>query len=373
MSERGYTTPPAGGYSPPARDAEAAPASVGLGGLTPAGVLALQAGAGNGAVGRMLSREPSPAPVAAPPLPSIAHLPAMTQRLLEGALEKNTVDEAVRQIYDNTFTRTGWTYCASTPDANGKNFVEGRKSSGMCESYRNAFKEILRIYDGLRATHPVDAVKNGVLDVEQGDDLVESRFATRKGLTLMGGTALKGNVYLEVDGGANVLGQGADAVNTFIFRGHWTLKVNGVEYDPIFHSIGVDNIATQLDQNYAAGQERYVVDTGKPIPTKEFGATFIHVTDWPALEAIAKDAEALVRDHGDDIEALISGSTWKQMKQGILRPKKADAMRQAKAILARIGDRRAFEAVIDVDSSSPSGKLTRNQRRAYDKLVQLAG
>jgi hypothetical protein len=61
------------------------------------------------------------------------------------------------------------------------------------------------------------------------------------------------------------------------------------------------------------------------------------------------------------------------MKQGILRPKKADAMRQAKAMLARIGDRRAFEAVIDVDSSSPSGKLTRNQRRAYDKLVQLAG
>jgi len=59
--------------------------------------------------------------------------------------------------------------------------------------------------------------------------------------------------------------------------------------------------------------------------------------------------------------------------QGILRPKKSDAMRQAKAILARIGDRPTFEAIMDIDSRATSGILTRNQRRAYDKLVQLTG
>ncbi len=362
---------PADDLGSPRREPEKAPASDPPDRLTPEAVVALQARAGNGAVQRMLARVRAPgAPAAAAPaLPSIAHLSPMAQSLLEGALEKNTIDEAVRQIYDNVFQKSGWTYSASVKETSGKSFIDAGKTSGMCESYRNAFAEILSVYDALRPGHPTDAIKNGVLNIQLGNDLAAQRFATRKGLTLMGATAIKGNVYLEVDGSGNVGDQNIDSINTFVFLGHWTLKVNGKEFDPIFYSIDQANVARALDPQYSYGAGRYLADVSKPIGTGEFGATFVHVTDWATFKATVDEVETLYTDNADDIAALRSGSTWKQMKRGIFRPKKSDVMQDAAAIFGAIGDRATFDEVVTVAYNA--GRITRPQKRAWDELSQL--
>ncbi|MEA2312505.1 MAG: hypothetical protein QOE28_2473, partial [Solirubrobacteraceae bacterium] len=155
MSRRDQLDRPSRAEAPEPRERESAAARA-PDALTAEGILALQRVAGNRSVGRLLARSPSPPQVAAttPALPSITHLSPMAQTLLEGALEKTGVDAAVRQIYDNMFTKTGWTYNASVANTSGPSYISGGKTSGMCESYRNAFAEILKIYGGLRATHP---------------------------------------------------------------------------------------------------------------------------------------------------------------------------------------------------------------------------
>ena len=293
----------------------------------------------------------------------------MAQTLLEGALEKTSIDAAIRQIYDNMFQKTGWRYKASAKDVSGPSYITGGKTEGMCESYRNAFAAILTIYDQLRLSHPDDRIKNGALNIVLGNDLAAQRFSTRKGLMLMGGTALKGNVYLQVDGSGNILDQGLDSINTFVFLGHWTLKVNAKEYDPIFHSIDKDNVGNTLDMHYSDGVGRFLADTSNPIPTKEFGATFVHVTDFGTFQGIVQDIETLYETNTSDVEALLSGSKLKQI-QGLFRPKRSKVAKDAADIVTRrIADRATFTRVVDVAYNA--GKITRPQKKACDKLSAL--
>ena len=281
-------------------------------------------------------------------------LSAVAQSLLEGVLEKNTVDEAVRQIYDNMFQKTGWKYNASIKNTSGPAYINGKADTGMCESYRNAFAEIVSIYDGLRAEHPEDAVKNGTLTIELGNDLSSQRFATRRGLTLMGETALKGNVYLQVDYDGTVFSQGLDAINTFVFYGHWTLKVNGKVYDPIFYSIDEDNVETRLSTGYADGSEQYLADTGNPIPTGEFGATFVHVFHFPLFLGTLTEIEELDR----------------RRTSGFPRLSDASAAKKAHLLFAqRVQNRTTFAEVVDV--AYRAGKIPRAQKKAFDNISAL--
>jgi hypothetical protein len=324
-------------------------------------MLALQRSAGNRAVSgiapMLVQRNGNGgggAVVAPPaPLPKIDHLPAMTQALLDGVLAQKTIDAAVRKIYDNMFQKTGWKYTATESNVSGASYVEGRKNAGMCESYRNAFAEILHVYDGLRPGHPEAAIKDGAVDVELGNDLSTHRFVTRQGLTLMGATALKGNVFLQIDGSGNVLAQGLDAVNLFVFKGHWTLKVNGVEYDPIFHSIGENNVGKLLDDKYSDGAAQFFHDTSKPIPTKEFGATFIHVTDIAGFRKLMAKVEQL--------DGELSGA-------GLF--KKSGVKKKVKAFLATIPDRVALAQVVETGYNA--GRITREQRQAFTRLNAAA-
>lgn len=353
--------------------------------LTPDAIRALQSSHGNHYVQRLLAQQrESAAPVSvtqAQPdhavqraegdLPTINHLPAMAQTLLEGVLEKHTIDAAVRQIYDNMFTKTGWKYNATTANAVGRTYIEGGQTVGMCESYRNAFAFILNIYDGLRRTHPDDAVKNGALDVQPGDDLVADRLYTRPGLTLMGATALKGNVYLQVDGTGKALNTGMENVNTFIFRGHWTLVVNGVGYDPIFHSPGVSTLGATLDANYSDGTGRFLADTGKPIPTGEFGATFVHVTDFAAFTNTVQAVAKYYTDHQVDVDWMLGSNFLQRWGKGIFKMKNADLVKNAKALVAgQIPDPVSFMQIIEV--ALKTAAVTRVQKQALEKVIRLA-
>jgi hypothetical protein len=352
--------------------------------LTPETVEALQATHGNHFVQRLLARKTDPQPVPVTnqsppsavqrnggPLPTIDHLPAMAQTLLEGALEKDTINEAVLQIYDNMFKKTGWKYNASIPNVNGKSYIDGSKTVGMCESYRNAFAAILGIYDELRKNHPTDAVKNGALAIENGDDLVAAKFYTKTGLTLMGTTALKGNVYLQVDGEGKTLQEGLDTVNTFIFKGHWTLKVNGTEYDPIFYAPGVATLGKILDANYSDGTARFLADVNKPIPTSEFGATFMQVTDFPAFAARVKAISDFYTANQQDIDWMLQSNFLERWMKGMFVKKNADIVRSGKRIFdAQVTDKAGFQRLFDAAYKAMA--LTRDQKTAYDKVKELA-
>jgi hypothetical protein len=330
----------------------AEPAAVGL---SASRVLALQRAAGNRAVSGLapllVQRDPpdGAATTPAPALPKIDHLPAMTQTLLEGVLAQKTIDAAVRKIYDNMFQKTGWKYTATESNISRPSYVRGVKTAGMCESYRNAFAEILSIYDGLRPGHPEPAIRDGALRKELGNDLSQHRFVTRRGLTLMGATALKGNVFLQVDGSGNVLAQGLDAVNLFIFKGHWTLKVNGVEYDPIFHSIGENNVGKLLDETYSDGTQQFFHDTSKPIPTNEFGATFIHVTDIAGFRALLTKIEKL--------DADLAGA-------GMFT--KAGVKKKVKAFFKTIPDRAVLTQLVATGYNAD--RIPKKQRDAFNRL-----
>ena len=218
----------------------------------------------------------------------------------------------------------------------------------MCENYRNAFAEILRIYDGLRASHPADAVKKGTLKVVLGNDLNGQKFATRRGLTLMGTTALKGNVYLEMDGVGGILRRGLDRINTFVFSGHWTLNVNGKNYDPIFHSVDEANVGTRLDEWYADGAERFLADMSKPTPAGEFGATYVHVVDFPTFLGTITEIEAL--------HQALPGRSKKSKKA-------ADIFKR------NVLDPATFAAVVDVAYNAD--QITRAQKKAFDAINAL--
>jgi len=286
-------------------------------------------------------------------------------------LEKSTIDAAVLQIYDNMFKKTGWKYNASIPNANGKSYVDGGKTVGMCESYRNAFAHILGVYDELRKTHPTDAVKDGVLKIDNGDALVAAKFATKTGLTLMGTTALKGNVFLQVDGEGKTVQEGFDTINTFIFRGHWTLIVNGVEYDPIFYAPGVATLGTILNGDYVGGTGRYLPDTSKPIPTGEFGATFMHVTDFPAFSARIKAISDFYTANQADIDWMLESNFLQRWASGMFVKKNADIVKSGKKLFdAQVTDKAAFQRLFDAAYKSLT--ITRDQKKAYEKVKELA-
>jgi len=220
----------------------------------------------------------------------------------------------------------------------------------MCESFRNAFREILQIYDGLRKAHPEPAIKNGVLKIEDGQDLVNERFVTRQGLTLMGPSALKGNVYLRVDGRGRTVAEGIDALNVFVFKGHWTLKVNGREYDPIFHTIDQKNVALLLNEDYTDGTVQFLANIAKPTKADEFGSTWVEITD---VKAFKKTLASLVKIHG-------------KMKSG----KEAKAKKKA-GKLVKADDRAAFAKLVDLAYNSD--KATRDEWKAVKALLSTDG
>lgn len=301
-------------------------------------------------------------------LPSTAHLPATLQKLLTGAVAKTTINEAVRQIYDNMFTLTGWTYNASATNTNGARYCDGSLTVGMCESFREAFKYALEQYDALRSTHPVDAIKNGALTIVQNQTLTNVRLVTKPGLTLMGPTQLKGNVYRRVDGTGTCVAEGIDAINAFVFRYHWTLDVNGVNYDPIFHSIGQNNVGAILDANYFDGNAVYLVDQDKPIPTGEFGATFVHLTDFATFASIIDAMRTLYAADSARIDKLLAeGKAKKWVRRHLRVP---DEAASAKGIVARITDRATFAEIVGL--AYKMGRITRDQWVGYSKIAALA-
>jgi hypothetical protein len=344
--------------------------------LTPVDVQALQDRYGNQYVQRLLDTKDSvQRDETDGELPDISGLSETAQALLEGVLEKNTINAAVRQLHANTFTKTGWKYTATTGNVSGQSYVNGGQKAGMCESYRNAFGYILSVYDNLRATHPVAAIRTGDLDIENGDDLSDKRFYTKTGLTLMGATKLKGNVYLEADGDGTLISADRNTINRFVFKGHWTLKVNGVEYDPIFPgSIDQDNVQAELDEKYSNGTMRLFPDTRYPIDTGEFGATFVLVKDYNKFVAAVNTLTAFYNTNKVDIDWMGSSKFYQRWKKGIFKKGSSDIVKQAKTVVqGNVSNVETFMQLVTLGYDYNVQAVSREQKKAIEALLKLAG
>jgi hypothetical protein len=296
-------------------------------------------------------------------------LSPMEKTLLDGALEKDTVEEGVRQVYQNMHRRTDWKYKGSEP-GKGPAYTRGGKMAGMCQGYRDAFADVLHSYDALRKKTGKAAIKDGKLDVEQ--DFIDAYFCTRQGLTLMGG--LKGNVYCKVGSDGTLLENGIDTINRFVFNQHWTLKVNGVFYDPIFESItatGQDNVEWTL----AAGTNKYLADDGsrfvrdsaRPSPNGEFKFTFIWVTDWPLFAGTVNGMEHLYTREKEDIDEILAGksSRWSDDQ------KEWHDLAQ-KMVQENVSDRDTFLKVVTAASPPDSDLLNEEQFEGVKNILDLA-
>lgn len=306
--------------------------------------------------------------------PTIDHLPAMTQTLLTDVMQQTTIDAAVRKIYHNMFNLTGWKYNASEPNTNGAQYVTGGTDVGMCESYSHAFINALERYDELRATHPDDAVKNGALVFSKDEHLGPDRFYTRQGLTLMGTTALRGNVYREVNGAGTVVNDGVGTINRFVFKGHWYVIINGTAFDPIFYSIGQNNVGGMLDKNYKGGGSQFIADIGNPVDTGEFGAQFVWINDEATFTTNVTELTAFHDQKSNKIDALLNGNWGKRIGAGVfkgaIKKRKATVIAQLRADLAT-RNINMTDFVYVVEKAYGTGRVTRDQRNAMNTLNDL--
>ena len=299
------------------------------------------------------------------------NLSEMERTLLDGALQKDTVDEGVRQVYENMHRRTGWKYNGSESGVSGAAYTRGGKTVGMCEGYRNAFADALASYNSLRKKTGSEAVKNGNLQIKS-DSFIEY-FCTRQGLTLMGG--LKGNVYCRVGSDGTLLENGIDTINRFVFNGHWTLNVNGVTYDPIFESItatGQENVewtlAVGTNRYLAENGSRFVRDYSHPSPNGEFKFNFIWVTDWPLFAVTVNGMEHLYTREKKDIDEILAGK----------EPSKWSADQKEWHDLAKkmveeyVSDRATFLTVVTAAANVDSALLNEEQFEGVKNILDLA-
>jgi hypothetical protein len=304
-------------------------------------------------------------------------LSPMEKTLLDGALQKQTVDEGVQQVYHNMHHKTGWTYMASDRAGTGSGpaFTRGGKTVGMCQGYREAFSDALTSYDALRKKTGSEAVKNGKLEIKPGNDLSDKLFCTKEGLTLMGG--LKGNVYWKVNGKTSeLMADGIDTINRFVFQYHWTVNVNGLTYDPIFPgTIGgwQDGVEWVLG---GPGKNKYMSDDGNRfVPNRErgstkgeFATTFIWVTDWPAFATTVKTMERLYTWEKDEIDEILAGkeaSMWsKDQRQWY------DSAKQM--VQKNVKDQDTFLTVATAANDPMLGFLTKEQFAAVTNILDLA-
>ena len=235
---------------------------------------------------------------------SLNECTAVEKILFEGALDMTSIDAAVKQIYTNMHNQTGWEYVAGA-NTSAQNLLDGTANQGMCASYRNAFNLALGVFDTLRKAVGTESLQAGELKIESDDSLQGAHFVTPPGMVLMGG--LLGNVYMEIDGKGAIQARGDELINKFVFTYHWSSRVNGVYYDPIFETNQKPAITTLTMKKVDPSGGRYIANTKRHSERNEFNATYIYVSEWAAFEKTVADMRKLYDENKKEIDDILSG------------------------------------------------------------------
>ena len=288
--------------------------------------------------------------------------------LLEGVLEKDSVQEGVDQIYHNLHHKLGVSYKAGSV-SKGKNVLDSDERSGMCETFANVMQSALMQYKNLKANHPTEAVKTGALDFEIDTSLADTRFVTVPNLKLIGSN-IAGNIYMEVSGKGQLMNEGYDKIHRYLFTNHWFNRVNGNQYDPLFESVQ-GAVAITVDKGTNLGDEgsRFLKRLKDPTANGEFSATFVWVHDWATFRATVDEMDELYQKGQKDIDGLINGTL--ELMEGIINKTPRKAYGEAKALVAKgVAEPDTFMQVLI--EAMEDGEFTQEQIIAAQKVIRLA-
>lgn len=224
---------------------------------------------------------------------NIKSWPEIPRFLMHGVLTESSATAAATRIYSNMFVYAlpKWFYRAGAQSSAGKPIIEGGATEGMCETYRNAFQYMLENYV-IPLTEDYSPFSGG-FNVEQGQDMVSTKFVTSSNLPLLGRQSGY-NVSKEMDGATGAVSES----KRYLFSSHWQLKVNGDTYDPLFKGINQDNVeweieniagdyykATNADIAFMADRSAGPTDGG------EFAGQYIMIRNASKIEEIAGESD----------------------------------------------------------------------------------
>ena len=297
---------------------------------------------------------------------SLDECTAVEKVLFEGALDMTSLDAAVKQIYSNMHNKMDWSYVAGA-NTSAPNLLDGTANQGMCASFRNAFNLALGVFDTLRKAVGSDSLQAGELNIESDDSLQGAHFVTPPGLVLMGG--LLGNVYMEVDGKGAILARGDELINKFVFTYHWSSRVNGVYYDPIFETTQKPAITTLTNLKVDPGGGRYIANKNRPSEKKEFNATYIYVAQWAEFEKTVADMRKLYAENTQEVDDILSGKLKLQTSK---TPKTDRAVWTAakQIVQTRISNVTIFERVIS-ETQETAFAAHKTSADAASKIIAL--
>ena len=239
----------------------------------------------------------------------------------------------IRPIYASYWAYAGahWQYVAGTTVSNAAPVLAGTLNRGMCQTFSNVFVELFNILNRALGAH--------FFDVSVDESLALTRFYTDPGLTLIGNTGCRGNIYLETQDGGQIVAMGYANINRYFYTYHWRPVINGITFDPLFnndpatiHTTPVTAVPGTL-YTYTDGTKLLCVITGVQQPS--FGSNYVMINNKAAFEA---KRQAVI-----DLYNLINAG-WRERKRATGKWFPASEInRRCRALLATLGDLTVFE------------------------------
>jgi len=269
-----------------------------------------------------------------------ATVPPVARAILQPVLQgrdrfdiESDPSSIIRPIYASywAYAGTHWQYKAGTIISNAAPVLAGTLNSGMCQTFSNVFVELFNILNRVLGAH--------FFDVSVDTSLANARFYTDPGLTLIGNTGCRGNIYMQTQDGGQIVAMGYANINRFYYTYHWRPVINGITFDPLFnndpatiHTTPVTAVPGTL-YTYTDGTKLLCVITGVQQPS--FGSNYIMINNKAAFEA---KRQAVI-----DLYNLINAG-WRERKRATGKWFPASEInRRCRALLATLGDLTVFE------------------------------
>jgi hypothetical protein len=241
----------------------------------------------------------------------------------------------IRPIYASywAYASVNWQYNAGTTISNAGPVLAGTLNRGMCQTFSNVLVELFNILNRVLGAH--------FFDVSVDTSLANARFYTDPGLTLIGNTGCRGNIYMQTQDGGQILAMGYANINRYYYTYHWRPVINGITFDPLFnndpatiHTTLVMAVPGTL-YTYTDGTNLVCMVKGAQQPS--FGSNYIMVNNKAAFEA---KRQAVVNMYN-----LINAG-WLTRKRATGKWFTASEINQrCRTLVATLGDLTVFETV----------------------------
>jgi hypothetical protein len=241
----------------------------------------------------------------------------------------------IRPIYASywNYASAHLQYVASAREAPGP-VLAGTETRGMCQTFTRVFEELFNILNRTLGAH--------FFDVSTDESLANARFYTGPGLTLVGNTGCRGNIYMQTNDGGQIVAMGYANINRFYYTYHWRPRINGIVFDPLFQN---DPAAIPVTMVTAVPNTLYTYTDGTNLlclikgaqQLPSFGSNYIMVNNKTAFET---KRQAVI-----DLYNLTNAG-WRERKRatGKWFPS-SEINRRCRTLLATLGDLTVFETV----------------------------